>query len=105
MANDYENFKGRIKLDIRHSVPDWSAFTAKPAPEGAPIVLVVLYDDTGDCGDNESYGTATLWIDENGADSKEIRTATGHYALCGEGLCIGAYVDVERHFAAAMSWD
>lgn len=40
-------FQGTIKLDIRDSVPDWSAFTAKPAPEGAPNVLVVLFDDTG----------------------------------------------------------
>ncbi len=38
---------GSIKLDVRDSVPDWSAFTAKSAPEGAPNVLVVLYDDTG----------------------------------------------------------
>lgn len=85
----------------------------------------------------ESHGTATLYVDETASDSKEIRTMSGHYALCGEGLCIGydssdpvttdysgrfdytggqiakvvfdvaddAYVDVERHFAAAMSRD
>jgi hypothetical protein len=41
------NFKGTIKLDVRDSVPDWSAFTAKRPPEGSPNVLVVLYDDTG----------------------------------------------------------
>ena len=67
----------------------------------------------------------------------EIRTMLGHFALCGEGLCIGydggdavssayqpkfefsggriikvvfdvaddAYVDVERHFAAALARD
>jgi arylsulfatase A-like enzyme len=40
-------FKGTMKLDVRDSTPDWSAFTAKPAPEGAPNLLVVLYDDTG----------------------------------------------------------
>jgi hypothetical protein len=40
-------FKGTIKLDVRDSTPDWSAFTGKPAPEGAPNLLVVLYDDTG----------------------------------------------------------
>ncbi len=40
-------FKGKIELDIRDSVPDWDAFLADKAPEGAPNVLVVLYDDTG----------------------------------------------------------
>jgi arylsulfatase A-like enzyme len=40
-------FQGEIKLDIRQSTPDWEAFLPDKAPEGAPNVLVVLYDDTG----------------------------------------------------------
>ena len=40
-------FKGTIKLDIRESKADWDAFLAKRAPKGAPNVLVILYDDTG----------------------------------------------------------
>src|SRR5262249_26568727 len=40
-------FQGKIELDIRDSVPDWSPYVAEPAPEGAPNVLIVLYDDTG----------------------------------------------------------
>jgi arylsulfatase A-like enzyme len=40
-------FKGKIELDVRDSVPDWDAFLPDKAPEGAPNVLVVLYDDTG----------------------------------------------------------
>lgn len=40
-------FKGKINLDIRDSKPDWTPFLAGKAPEGAPNVLVVLYDDTG----------------------------------------------------------
>ena len=40
-------FNGQINLDVRDSVPDWDAFTAQKPPEGAPNVLVVLYDDTG----------------------------------------------------------
>src|SRR5262252_7972893 len=40
-------FKGVIKLDVRDSKPDWAPFTLKRAPEGAPNVLIVLYDDTG----------------------------------------------------------
>jgi Sulfatase len=40
-------FKGVIDLDVRKSTPDWGPYTAKKAPEGAPNVLFVLYDDTG----------------------------------------------------------
>ena len=40
-------FKGVIKLDVRDSVPDWTPYTPTKAPEGAPNVLFVLYDDTG----------------------------------------------------------
>ena len=41
------DFKGKIELDIRDSESDWSAFTPKSAPEGAPNILFILYDDTG----------------------------------------------------------
>jgi hypothetical protein len=69
--------------------------------------------------------------------SEQIRTMSGHFSCCGEGLCIGydssdpvttdypcrfdytggeivkvvfdiaddAYIDLERHFAAAMARD
>ena len=40
-------FKGTIKLDVRESVPDWTPFVPKRAPEGSPNILFVLYDDTG----------------------------------------------------------
>jgi arylsulfatase A-like enzyme len=40
-------FQGTINLDIRDSTADWPAYLPDPAPEGAPNVLVVLYDDTG----------------------------------------------------------
>lgn len=40
-------FQGKIELDVRDSTADWGAFTATAAPEGAPNVLAVLYDDTG----------------------------------------------------------
>ena len=45
-----KSFSGKIDLDVRDSVPDWDAFTEHRAPEGAPNVLVVLYDDTGQRG-------------------------------------------------------
>ena len=41
-----KQFKGSINLDVRDSTPDWDAFLAGKAPQGAPNVLVVLYDDT-----------------------------------------------------------
>lgn len=40
-------FKGTIKLDVRESVPDWTPFLPKKAPDGAPNILFILYDDTG----------------------------------------------------------
>src|SRR5499427_8903470 len=40
-------FKGVIKLDVRDSVPDWQPYTPTRAPERAPNILFVLYDDTG----------------------------------------------------------
>ena len=42
-----DGFHGKIELDVRDSKPDWTPFELKHAPEGAPNVLVVLYDDTG----------------------------------------------------------
>ncbi|MEN2401080.1 arylsulfatase [Flavobacterium sp. MC2016-06] len=42
-----ENFHGVIKLDVRDSKADWAPYTPKKAPDGAPNVLFVLYDDTG----------------------------------------------------------
>jgi arylsulfatase len=40
-------FQGTIKLDIRDSKADWEAFLDDTAPQDAPNVLVILYDDTG----------------------------------------------------------
>ena len=48
-------FRGTINLDIQDSVEDWEAFLAPKPPQGAPNVLVVLYDDTG-CAAWSPYG-------------------------------------------------
>jgi arylsulfatase len=40
-------FKGRIELDIRESTPDWEPFLQPQAPEGAPNVLMIVWDDVG----------------------------------------------------------
>ncbi|MGE2715109.1 arylsulfatase [Mycolicibacterium litorale] len=42
-----EEFKGVIELDVRDSTADWGPYELKKPPQGAPNVLVVLYDDTG----------------------------------------------------------
>jgi arylsulfatase A-like enzyme len=46
-VNTPKGFNGVIKLDVRDSVPDWKPYTPKKAPEGAPNILFVFYDDTG----------------------------------------------------------
>ncbi|GGV06636.1 arylsulfatase [Streptomyces litmocidini] len=43
-------FKGKIALDIRDAEPDWAPYLAPKAPENAPNVLVIAWDDVG-------YGT------------------------------------------------
>ncbi|UYM04203.1 arylsulfatase [Solicola gregarius] len=40
-------FKGVINLDIRDSVPDWEPYEQPTAPDGAPNVIFVVWDDTG----------------------------------------------------------
>ncbi|NNC11977.1 arylsulfatase [Planctomonas sp. JC2975] len=42
-----KKFNGTIKLDVRDSVADWTPYEQSRARDGAPNVLVVLYDDTG----------------------------------------------------------
>ncbi len=49
-----KHYKGKIALDIRDSVPDWSTFTAPQATEGAPNVLFIAWDDVG-------YGTMDVY--------------------------------------------
>ena len=47
-------FQGKISLDIRDSVPDWSPYLAPAAPEGSPNVLFIAWDDVG-------YGTMDVF--------------------------------------------
>lgn len=42
-----KEFKGTISLDIRDSVQDWTPYTPPQAPDNAPNILFILYDDTG----------------------------------------------------------
>jgi arylsulfatase len=40
-------FKGVINIDVRDSVPDWEPYAQPKAPDGAPNVLFIVWDDTG----------------------------------------------------------
>ncbi|WP_404817070.1 arylsulfatase [Streptomyces thermolineatus] len=40
-------FRGVIQQDIRDSVPDWEPYRQPQAPEGAPNVLYLVWDDIG----------------------------------------------------------
>lgn len=47
-------FAGKVELDIRKSTPDWTPFLPPKAPDGAPNVLFVVWDDVG-------YGTMDIF--------------------------------------------
>ena len=40
-------FQGIVNLDIRDSKPDWEPYEQPRAPEGAPNVLFIVWDDVG----------------------------------------------------------
>ncbi len=40
-------FKGKIAVDIRESTPDWAPYLPPKAADGAPNVLVIVWDDLG----------------------------------------------------------
>ncbi len=42
-----KGYKGDMKLYVTESTPDWAPYIRKKAPEGAPNILFILYDDTG----------------------------------------------------------
>ena len=75
-------FNGRIALDIRDSEPDWGPFAAPSAPEGAPNVLYVVWDDVGiatwDCFGGLVEMPAMTRIAERGVKLTQFHTT----ALC-----------------------
>jgi arylsulfatase A-like enzyme len=40
-------FRGKVEVDIRDSTPDWEPYLQPQAPEGAPNVLMIVWDDVG----------------------------------------------------------
>ena len=52
-------------------------------------VLGVSFEKKARGEHGESHGTATLYIGDDVVATADIRTQTGHFMLCGEGMCIG----------------
>ena len=42
-----EQWKGKLAVDIRDATPDWTPFVQPTAPENAPNVLFIIWDDVG----------------------------------------------------------
>lgn len=42
-----KQWNGRIAMDVRDSEPDWTPYLAPRAPEGAPNVIILAWDDLG----------------------------------------------------------
>jgi arylsulfatase len=67
--------------------PEQRIAAPKPAPGRHIIGVEFVKESIGE--HNECLGTTTLHIDDQAIDTQPFRTQTGHYAICGEGLCIG----------------
>jgi arylsulfatase A-like enzyme len=69
-------------------IPPEVRFSA-PAPRSGKHIVGVDFAKERMGEHSESYGTLKLYIDDQVVAEGELRTVTGHFALCGEGLCIG----------------
>jgi arylsulfatase len=67
--------------------PEQRITAALPAP--GKHILGVEFTKTRMGQYHESYGPLKLYVDDTVVAESEIRTMTGHFSLCGEGLCIG----------------
>ena len=75
-------FRGTINLDLKESKEDWGAFLADRAPEGAPNVLVVLFDDTGQAAWSPYGGRIQMPTLQRLADNGLTYTQWHTTALC-----------------------
>lgn len=75
-------FNGVIKLDVRDSVPDWTPYLLKQPPEGAPNILIVLYDDTGLAAWSPYGGRINMPTMDRLADNGVTYTQWHTTALC-----------------------
>jgi len=42
-----DRFNGVVNVDVRDSIPDWTPYLQPQAPDGAPNVLMIVWDDVG----------------------------------------------------------
>ncbi len=77
-----KKFNGVIKLDIRDSKADWTPYELKKAPEGAPNVLIVLFDDTGQAAWSPYGGAINMPTLQKLADKGLMYTQWHTTALC-----------------------
>src|SRR5215212_7195256 len=75
-------FKGVINVDVRDSTPDWTPYMAAAAPEGAPNVLIVLYDDTGLAAWSPFGGRINMPTLQKLADNRVMYSQCHTTALC-----------------------
>jgi arylsulfatase A-like enzyme len=75
-------FKGVIKLDVRDSKEDWAPYTPPKAPDGAPNVLFVLFDDTGQAAWSPFGGGINMPTLQRLADNGLMYTQWHTTALC-----------------------
>ena len=59
------------------------------APSSGAHIVGIDFQKTGMGPYREGVGPLALYVDEEKKDEAQIRTVLGHFALCGEGLCIG----------------
>lgn len=77
-----KQFKGVIKLDVRESKSDWTPFELRKAPAGAPNILIVLYDDTGQAAWSPFGGRINMPTLQKLADNGLMYTQWHTTALC-----------------------
>jgi arylsulfatase len=77
-----KKFGGVIKLDVRDSKADWSPYELVKAPAGAPNVLIVLYDDTGQAAWSPYGGRINMPTMQKLADNGLTYTQWHTTALC-----------------------
>ncbi|MGB3332031.1 MAG: arylsulfatase [Mycobacterium sp.] len=77
-----DGFNGKIELDVRDSEPDWGPFELKHAPQDAPNVLVVLYDDTGMAAWSPYGGAIDMPVMQRLADNGLTYSQWHTTALC-----------------------
>jgi len=60
-----------------------------PAQQSGRHVVGVEFTKESVGKNFEALGKMTLYVDDKPAASASFRTQTGHFAICGEGLCVG----------------